>query len=81
MLFYIIIGVLSVIFGEFLYISFLKIRLNESRKQNDFLKNNLNAVQMELKNAKEAKKIRENTYALSNDDVDEFLRDGGYFRQ
>ncbi len=81
MLFYIIIGVLSVIFGEFLYISFLKIRLNESRKQNDFLKNNLKAVQMELKNAKEAKKIRENTYALSNDDVDEFLRDGGYFRQ
>ena len=80
-MFYIIIGVLTVIFGEFLYISFLKIRLNESRKQNDFLKNNLNAVQMELKNAKEAKKIRENTYALSNDDVDEFLRDGGYFRQ
>ncbi len=81
MLTYILLAVVAIIAGEFFYISFLKIRLNEAIKQKEALNATLTATKRELENAKAAKKIHEDAQRLSDDDVNSFLQDGGYFRQ
>lgn len=53
---------------------------NALSQQNAQLKQRLNAIKQELFNAKTAKEIDKNNHALSADDVDNFLQDGGYFR-
>lgn len=58
----------------------LKSKNNHLTAEKIQLKQGLNAIKTELDNVKLAKKITKNNHNLSNDNLDQCLQDGGYFR-
>lgn len=58
----------------------LKHRIRYLKRDNERLNQNLQTLITEYENVKQAKSISENNRNLSDDDVDQFLQDGGYFR-